>query len=302
MRLLDFGQKSGGWIRVQAVIALIAGMSSFETGAALAKNLFGTFSAEQMVGLRVCLAAVMLLLLVRPRIEHLTRANLKLFFPYGAAMAMMNFFFYIAISRLPLGLAVTIEFIGPLSLALFGSRRWTDIFWAMIVVLGLFLILRPDKSFHDVDPIGVAAALCSAVGWMIYLIAGTRVSKVVPGAQAAAIGMTLAGILLLPCFIIALPTAFANPSASVTAICIAVLSSAIPYLLEIIAMRRLNPRELGILLSLEPAFGSFSGIIFLGEALNLTQWMGIICVMGASTGNVLARQGKQSPSITLKEG
>lgn len=299
MRLLRFGQKSRGWSRVQAVLALVTGMSSFEIGAAMAKNLFGTFSAEQMVGLRVCLASVMLLILVRPRVEYLTRANIKLFIPYGAAMAMMNLFFYIALSRMALGLAVTIEFIGPLSLALFGSRRWMDIFWAFIVMTGLFLILRPDRSFHNVDPIGVAAALCSAVGWIIYLLAGTRVSKVVPGAQAAAIGMSFAGLLLLPCFVIALPTAYANPSASLTAIWIAVLSSAIPYLLEIIAMRRLNPRELGILLSLEPAFGSFSGILFLGEALYLSQWMGIICVMGASAGNVLSRKGKP-PSGTKK--
>ncbi|NVN06452.1 EamA family transporter [Asaia spathodeae] len=266
---------------------LIGGISSFQVGAALAKSLFPLFGAEGMVGLRVCLAAVILLTVIRPGPSVLRPGIWRLLLPYGASMAVMNFAFYIALVRLPLGLVVAFEFMGPLSLALIGSRRLLDLVWAGMVLSGLYLLLRPDHVSGHLDPIGVIAALISAVGWVIYILTGTRIGRIMPAAQATTLGMTTAGILLLPWLIPTLMPAVTHPHQGLQAVGVAILSSAVPYILDMMAMRKLGPRDLGILLSLEPVLGSISGLFLLGESLSLARWLGVLCIAGASAGNVL---------------
>lgn len=282
--------------QLKAVGCLIGGISSFQIGATLAKGLFPLFGPTGMVGLRVCLAAVILLCIWRPTRGSLTVERLKLLLPYGAAVAVMNFCFYVALVRLPLGVVVALEFTGPLTLALVGSRRWLDLFWAGLVVLGLFLLLRPEGAtagLASLNLFGVAAALLSGCGWVVYILTGTRMGKMFPAPVATTLGMSTAAILLLPCLIPTIPTVLTHPWQGGAALSVAVLSSAVPYILDMMAMRTLNPRELGILLSMEPMLGALSGFIFLHEALSIMRWMGVLCIAAASAGNVLT--GRQKP-------
>ena len=282
--------------QLKAVGCLIGGISSFQIGATLAKGLFPLFGPTGMGGLRVCLAAVILLCIWRPTRGSLTVERLKLLLPYGAAVAVMNFCFYVALVRLPLGGVVALEFTGPLTLALVGSRRWLDLCWAGLVVLGLFLLLRPEGAtigLSSLNLFGVAAALLSGGGWGGYILTGTRMGKMFPAPVATTLGMSTAGILRLPCLIPTIPTVLTHPWQGGAALSVAVLSSAVPYILDMMAMRTLNPRELGILLSMEPMLGALSGFIFLHEALSIMRWMGVLCIAAASAGNVLT--GRQKP-------
>lgn len=281
----------------RAIGCLIGGISSFQIGATLAKGLFPLFGSTGMVGLRVCLAAMILLTIWRPTRGTLTPDRLKLLLPYGLAVAMMNFCFYVALVRLPLGIVVALEFTGPLTLALAGSRRWLDLFWAALVVLGLFLLLRPEGAAADLSSLnlfGVGAALLSGCGWVVYILTGTRMGALFPAPVATTLGMTTAGIFLLPCFLPTIPVVIAHPWQGGAALSVAVLSSAVPYILDMMAMRSLKPRELGILLSMEPMLGALSGVIFLHEALSPARWAGVLCIAGASAGNVLTSRKKSA--------
>nr|WP_301271893.1 EamA family transporter [Gluconobacter albidus] len=274
---------------------MIGGISSFQIGATLAKGLFPLFGPTGMVGLRVCLAAVILLCIWRPTRGTLTVERLKLLLPYGAAVAIMNFCFYVALVRLPLGVVVALEFTGPLTLALVGSRRWLDLCWAGLVVAGLFLLLRPEGStagLASLNLFGVAAALLSGCGWVVYILTGTRMGKMFPAPVATTLGMSTAAILLLPCLIPTIPTVLTHPWQGGAALSVAVLSSAVPYILDMMAMRTLSPRDLGILLSMEPMLGALSGFVFLHEALSAMRWMGVLCIAAASAGNVLTGRQK----------
>lgn len=281
---------------------LIGGISSFQIGAALAKSLFPLFGPEGMVGLRVGLAAIILLIVIRPGPSVFRPGLWRLLLPYGASMAVMNFAFYVALVRLPLGLVVAFEFMGPLSLALIGSRRLLDLLWAGLVLTGLYLLLRPDHVSGHLDPIGVIAALTSAVGWVVYILTGTRIGRILPPAQATTLGMTTAGILLLPWLLPALVPAVSYPHQGVMAVGVAILSSAVPYVLDMMAMRKLGPRDLGILLSLEPVLGSISGLLLLGESLSTARWTGVFCIACASAGNVLTSRKPPPDGTALPPG
>ncbi|WP_068168007.1 EamA family transporter [Neokomagataea thailandica] len=277
--------------QLKAVGLLIGGISSFQIGATLAKGLFPLFGPSGMVGLRVCLAAIILLTIWRPLPGQLNKKTLTLLLPYGLSIAVMNFCFYYALVRLPLGIVVALEFTGPLTLALTGSRRILDLCWASFVILGLYLLLRPESalhgSVHGLDPWGIAAALLSGCGWIIYILTGTRIGQTLPAALATTLGMSTAGLLLIPCLLPTLPLIFTHPWQGGAALSVAVLSSAVPYILDMMAMRRLKPRDLGILLSMEPMLGAISGLIFLGENLSSARWIGVLCIVTASAGNVL---------------
>ncbi|MGC5749072.1 EamA family transporter [Gluconobacter sp. NFX36] len=278
--------------QLKAVGLLIGGISSFQIGATLAKGLFPLFGPTGMVGLRVCMAALILLAIWRPTRMTLTPAAWKLLLPYGASVAVMNFCFYVALVRLPLGIVVALEFTGPLTLALTGSRRWLDLCWALFVITGLYLLLRPETTavtgtLHHLDLFGICAALFSGCGWIVYILTGTQMGKVLDAGQATTLGMSTAGILLLPCLIPTIPTVITHPWQGGAALSVAVLSSAVPYILDMMAMRRLKPKDLGILLSMEPMLGAISGWIFLGEGLSAARWVGVLCIVIASLGNVL---------------
>jgi len=281
--------------RVGAIACLIGGISSFQIGASLAKTLFPLFGPTGMVGLRVCLAAVILLTLWRPSRKRLSPGLWRLLLPYGASVAWMNFAFYIAMTRLPLGMVVALEFMGPLSLALFGSRRWLDLGWAALVLCGLVLLLKPDSPLGHLDPIGIFIAMSGGLGWVVYILTGTRISPILDAGYATSYGMATAGIFLLPCLIPVLPIAISHPYQGGLALSVAIMSSAVPYVLDMLAMRSLSPRDLGILLSMEPMLGALSGLVFLHESLSGQRWIGVGCIVAASIGNVLT--GRRKPEL-----
>lgn len=283
--------------RLGAVACLVGGISSFQIGAALAKGLFGLFGPSGMVGLRVGLAAVILLMIWRPSAARLRGGVWRVLLPYGASIAVMNTAFYIALTRLPLGIVVALEFLGPLTLALVGSRRLLDLAWALLVIAGIVLLLRPEHgAVGHLDPLGVCVALLSGCGWIVYILTGTRIAPRLDAGYATAYGMATAGILLLPCLIPALMPAITHPYYGAMALSVAIMSSAVPYVLDMLAMRRLTPRDLGIMLSMEPMLGAVSGLVFLGESLSALRWTGVACIVIASVGNVLSTKKVSAPS------
>ncbi|GBQ61931.1 transporter EamA [Ameyamaea chiangmaiensis NBRC 103196] len=285
-------------MRLEAMACLIGGVASYQVGASIAKALFPIFGPVGTVGLRIGFAAIILLLVWRPWRSVSLPGTLKRDIAlYGVAMGMMNLFFYLTIARLPIGIAVALEFLGPLALAISGSRRLLDLFWAAIIVAGLGLLLRPGSSGASLDPLGVFYGVLGAAMWAAYILTGTRIGGRLSAPQTATLGMTVGSIVLLPCILSAAPVAWHHPHALLSAVFVAVCSSAVPYMLDMMAMRRLSARDLGVLFSLDPAVAGFSGWLLLGESLSGWQCVGISLIIIASLGNVLAASRPKSETI-----
>lgn len=286
--------------RTLAPIAIIVvAMVSIQSGAALAKNLFPLVGAIGATVLRLIFAAVILLLVWRPfgksraaLLEH-RRAVLL----YGASLGLMNVLFYLALERIPLGLAVAFEFSGPLTLALVKSRRTLDFVWIVCAVSGLALLL-PIATSAPLDPIGVAFALGAGVCWALYILTGQSVGSAMHGGVAVALGMSVAALVVLPLGIVSVGRELLSWEAARGALGVAILSSALPYSLEMYALKRIPAQTFSVLMSIEPAIGALSGLVFLREALTPLQWTGIGLVMLASFGcAVLGRKTKPAPEL-----
>ncbi len=267
--------------------AVIGGMVSFQCGASLAKSLFPAFGALGTVGLRVGIAAAVLCAVWRPWRAPLGREAALAVLLYGAALAAMNTCFYQAIARLPLGVTVAIEFVGPLGVALAGSRRWRDLGWVALVLAGLALLLGPGAGAHRLDPVGLGFAVLSALGWAAYIVCGMRLGRVMPAGRATTLGMLAAACLVMPAGLGAMGPLLHSPGLAAAAFGVAMLSSALPYTLELTAMRRMSARGFGILMSLDPAIAALLGFGLLGERLAPGRWGGILCIVAASAGSVL---------------
>lgn len=275
-----------------AVPAVIGGMVSFQCGASLAKSLFPVFGAFATVGLRIGIAAVVLCVVWRPWRAPLGREAALAVLLYGAALAAMNTCFYQAIARLPLGVTVAIEFVGPLGVALAGSRRWRDLGWLALVLAGLVLLLGPGAGARRLDPVGLGFAALSAFGWAAYIVCGMRLGRLMPAGRATTLGMLAAACLVVPAGIGAMRPLLHAPELhalrlAAAAFGVAMLSSALPYTLELAAMRRMSARGFGILMSLDPAIAALLGVVLLGERLAPGRWVGILCIVAASAGSVL---------------
>ena len=270
-------------------------MVAFQGGAALATTLFPAFGPFGTVLLRVGLAAALLGAAWRPwRIRLDRRATLAVL-RYGVVLGVMNTLFYVALSRLALGTAVGIEFAGPLGLALARSRRRADLFWIALVVLGLLLLVRrADGEMQRPDPLGIACALGAAVCWAGYILAGSALGRRLPAGPGTAFGMAVATVVVLPLGVGRLGPLVAHPALLLPALGVATLSSAVPYVLELAAMRRISARVFGLLMSLDPGIAALSGLVFLGEALSPWRWLGLGCVVAASLGTVLERKNRAS--------
>ena len=265
--------------------AVILAATSVTTGAAFAKRLFPALGPPGTVAVRIGLAAIVLLALFRPPLRRLDRRQWIAVGSYGVVLGMMNLAFYEAIARLPLGLGVTIEFLGPLGLAVAGSRRALDVVWVALAGLGVALI-APWGGFAAtrIDPVGVAFALCAAALWASYIVLGSRLARVLPGAASVAAGMLAGALLLVPIGIASGGLARLTPALLAAGLGVALLSSVIPYTLELHALHTLPPRTFGILLSLEPAIAALSGLLFLRERLTGPQWLAVALVIAASAG------------------
>lgn len=266
------------------VAVLIAAMVCFQCGAALAKQLFPVIGATGTTAMRLGLSSLMLWVVWRPWRVRVTRREMRVIVLYGVALGCMNFLFYQSLRSIPLGIAVALEFTGPLALAMAASRRPLDFLWILMAALGLLAMLPPGLGSAPLDPLGVACGLGAGMCWALYIFFG-RKAGAAHGAQTTALGMLIGAIVIVPVGIVQSGAQLFSPAILPTALGVALLSSALPYSLEMLAMPRLPTRSVGVLMSLDPALGALSGLCFLGEHLSWIQWLAIASVMAASAGS-----------------
>lgn len=264
------------------LLALVAGMISIQVGAALAKSLFPVVGASGVTALRVGISAVILVAAWCPWRRHLALADARAIVLYGGALGAMNLLFYQSLRTIPLGVAVAIEFVGPLSVALFSSRRSADFAWIGLAVIGLGLLL-PLHDQATIDPLGAAYALAAGVCWALYIVFGQRAGQA-HGGQAVSLGMAVAALLAAPFGIVEAGAKLLEPQALLTGLIVAVMSSALPYSLEMYGLRRLPRQVFGVTMSLEPAVAALAALVVLGERLSPLQGVAIGCVIAASAG------------------
>ncbi|MBB5749753.1 DMT family transporter [Micrococcus sp. TA1] len=270
------------------VVLVIGACVSLQFGAAVAVQLFPVLGPWGVTTLRLGLAAVVLLGLVRPRIRSWTRAQWTAVVLFGISMGAMNGVFYAAIDRIPLGVAVSIEFLGPLVLAALLARRWVDGLWVAVALAGMALLAVDSASGDEaLDPVGVLFALVAGAFWMAYILTSKRVGALVPGSGGLAVALVVATAVVAPLGVPGAAGAFADPALLGLGLLVALLSSVVPYSLELNALRRLPPAVFSILLSLEPAFAALFGWLLLGQESGLLRTLAIVLVVAASAGVTL---------------
>lgn len=265
---------------IPPTILVLAGIITVQIGSALAKQLFGAVGAFGTVTLRLSFAAALLMLWWRPSLR-ITRRAWLLVIAYGLVLGSMNLFFYLAIARIPLGIAVTIEFLGPLAVAIAGSRRWLDVFWALLAGAGVVLLM---EGRGDLNLSGFLFAFAAGTCWGFYILLSAALGRHTDGGNGLAIGMAVAALVAIPFGAAEGGTALVQPAILLTGFGVAMLSSVIPYSLELEALRKMPPRVFGILMSLEPAMAALAGLVILKESLHWTQWIAMLCVVAASVG------------------
>ncbi|EKM0372166.1 threonine/homoserine exporter RhtA [Cronobacter turicensis] len=289
-------RKTSIWL---PVVVLIIAMASIQSGASLAKSLFPLVGAPGVTALRLALGTLILAVVFKPWRLRFTRSQRMPLLVYGLALGAMNYLFYLSIRTVPLGIAVALEFTGPLAVALFGSRRPVDFLWVALAVLGLWFLLPLGQDVTHVDPLGAAYALGAGVCWAIYIIAGQKAGAE-HGPATVAIGSLIAAVVFVPIGAVAAGEALWHWSVLPVGLGIAILSTALPYSLEMTALTRLPTRTFGTLMSMEPALAAFTGMIFLGETLTLVQWLALLSIIIASVGSTLTlRRETQIKSLDI---
>ena len=277
------------------VLALLLAMVSFTSGASLAKSLFPIVGAEGATTLRLVGGAVVLVVLLRPWKRRSQTAGMRPVVLYGLAMGAMNILFYMALSRIPLGIAVALEFSGPLVVTIASSRAPRDLLWVGLASAGVLLLL-PVGGGHPLDAPGVVMALGAGIGWAIYIVAGRKAGET-HGAAATALGMSIAAVAVLPIGIVHAGSDLLQPRVLLIGAGVAVLSSAIPYSLEMFALRKLRIKTYGTLTSCEPAVAALSGLLLLGETLSRVQVFAIGLVVAAAVGaTTTASRSRHEPA------
>ena len=279
---------------------LLIAMASIQSGASLAKSMFPVIGAQGTTTLRLIFASIIMLLILRPWRAKLTAKSLKTVIVYGIALGGMNFLFYMSLSSLPLGIAVALEFTGPLAVAIYASRRAIDFVWIGLAITGLLLLIPTGAGSQGIDLIGATYALGAGVCWALYILFGQKAGAD-NGVQTAALGVMIAALFIAPIGIVHAGASLLTPSIIPIAIGVAILSTALPYTLEMIALTRMPARTFGTLMSIEPAFGALSGLLFLNEVLSFAQWLAILCIIMASVGATLSIRSHSKPSIASDE-
>ena len=264
-------------------LLVLAAVASVQFGAALAKTLFDELGAEGTVFVRTLAAAIVLALIWRPRLAGHTRRDLGLAIAFGLVLAAMNLCFYASLDRIPLGIAVTFEFVGPLGVAVFGSRRPLDLLWVALAAAGI-LLLSDFGAGGGLDGLGVALALAAGGFWAAYILLSARVGQAFPGGAGLALAMLVATVPLAPVGIASAGGELLVPWILLVGAAVGVLSSAIPYTLELEALRRLPVGVFGVLMSMEPAVAALAGFVVLGEELATRELAAILLVVAASAG------------------
>ena len=278
--------------RVPPITLVLGAVMSVQVGASLAKSLFDEVGPGGTVLLRILLAAVILVALWRPDVRGRSREEWLLIGLFGFCLAGMNFAFYSAIDRIPLGVGVTFEFVGPLGVALYGSRRPLDLLWVVLAGAGILLLADPGGGF---DGLGVALALLAGAFWAAYILVSARMGQTMPGGSGLALAMVAASALVLPFGIAEGGADLLDPVVLGIGLGVAILSSAIPYSLEFEALKRLPAGVFGVLMSLESAMAALAGFVVLGEVLDARELAAIGLVVVASAG--AARGARRTPPV-----
>ena len=278
-------------INIPPLPAVLLAIISVQSGAAIAKGLFPAIGAAGTASLRIGISALILLAVYRPNLKKITVEQWKLVIPYGLSLGAMNLIFYLSIERIPIGLAVTLEFIGPLLVAVLGSKRTIDFFWVLLAAAGIVLIA--PWSNNGLDILGVVFALLAGTLWAAYIILGGKISKIMKGGDAVTIGMLFASILIVPFGILGNGLSNLTPQLLGLGVALALLSSAIPFTLEMKALGQLPARTFSILMSLEPAAASICAFIFLQEYLTFNEILAVIFVVIASAGSTITSKTQE---------
>lgn len=284
--------------RVPAPVLVLAAIVSVQVGSSVAKGLFDDLGAAGVTLLRLGLAAFLLLVVVRPRVRSWTRASWSASLLLGVAMAGMNLVFYLSLRTVPLGVAVTVEFLGPLLLALVQTRRAVDLLWAVLAAGGVVLLGLGSATSAPVT--GLALAFVAGLFWAGYIVASARVGQVLPGADGLAVALAVGALLVLPFGGPGAAAVLEHPSLLLGGLAVALLSSVVSYGLELSALRRIPTRVFGILMSLEPAAAALAGLVVLGEALGGREVLALVLVSLASGGITLGRRSDDLPVQPLE--
>jgi inner membrane transporter RhtA len=268
--------------RTPSPALVVGGIASVQFGSAIATTLFARIGPGGAVVLRLVTASVVLMVIWRPAVRARTRRELLLAALFGLVLAGMNLSFYEAIQRIPLGIAVTIEFVGPLAVAIAGSRRRLDLLWVALAAAGIVALMRGDS--HGLDALGVLLALTAGCLWGTYILVNARVGRTFPGGTGLAIAMGVASVIALPVGIAQGGTELVQPHVLLVGAAVGMLSSAIPYTFEMEALRRIATNVFGVLMSLEPAMAALAGFIIIGQSLSARELLGIALVVVASVG------------------
>ena len=266
-----------------SVALLLVSMLSIQCSASLAKTVFPMVGPAATTALRLLFAALVLLPVMRPWRAKLTLRDWQPIILYGLSTGIMNMCFYQAISRIPLGVGVALEFTGPLATAMVGSRRPVDFLWIALAMGGLYLLLPIHEFSGNLDPVGVAFALGAGFCWAMYIFFGKRAGNAGGGASVS-LGMIVGACAAFPFGFAAAGTSMFSLSVLPLALLLGIFSSALPYALEIVALKQLPSQTFGILMSLEPVLAALSGFVFLGERLTCEQWIALACMIVASIG------------------
>lgn len=278
-----------------ALAALLGAMVSVCTGTSYAKHLFPAVGATGVTALRIGLAALLLVALQRPWRWRISREGWIAAASYGVALGGMNLAFYQAVRLLPLGVAIAIEFLGPLGVAMYYSARPRDFLWIAIAAAGVATLVLPGTGAQPISPVGIGFALLAGLGWALYILLGKRASAVLAGQQAVCLGLCFAALIAVPIGLVQAGARLLAPPILGAGLLVAILSSAIPYSLEMIALRRLDRHVFGVGMSLEPAIGALAALAILGERLAPLQWLAILAVMVASGGSALSSSAAPAP-------
>ena len=270
--------------RPSPIVLVLIGIASVQLGAGVAKSLFDEVSPTVIVWLRLVTSAAILAAYARPRLRRRTSHDWLVVLGFGASLGLMNLAIYQSFARIPLGIAVTIEFIGPLTLAVLGSRRARDLIWVTLAAAGVGL-LGIERA--DLDVVGVLWALVAGAMWAAYILLSGSTGRRWEGLDGLAVASIIATLLLTPVLVLtdgALGDTFSNPHILLLGAAVGLLSSVVPYSCELVALRSLRAATFGILMSLEPAAAALVGILILQEVLSPLQWLAVGCVIVASIG------------------
>ena len=276
-------------------LAVLGSVTALGVGTSWAKQaLFPVVGAQGTTAVRVGLSALLMLMLWRPWRWRLSRADAQAVVLYGAALGAMNLMFYLSLQTLPFGLAVAIEFAGPLAVAIWSSRRAVDFVWVALAIVGLALLLPLGLSGSTLDPLGVLYAVGAAVFWALYIVFGKRAGHLHAG-QSVSLGLLVAALVVVPVGVAHAGAALLSPSVLLVGVAVAAISSALPISLEMMALKRLPKEAFGIMISMEPAVAALLALALLGERLDTVQWLAIGCIVAASMGS--AAPARRLPAV-----